>query len=143
MESITTNTFTLADDEEFIIQKAKQTRPSTPNYVKAGSGTMNKHGIDSIDFIDELVNSSRAELFVIREIRRALVWANPDGEVRILMRDYSVSDWKQFKRGYKLLAARELVIRTKRSHYMINPKALIPFDYKQGADLWQSVITDK
>lgn len=143
MESITTNTFTLAYDEELIIQKAKQTRPSTPNYIKTGSGTMNKHGIDSIDFIEELTHSTVTELFVIREIRRALVWANPDGEVRLLMRDYSTGDQKKFNRGYKLLAARELVIRTKRSHYMINPKALISFDYKQGADLWQSVITNK
>lgn len=107
-----------------------------PGYYRAGKGTKNMQGITSIDLLRELTYMSKVEQSSFITIRDAIQWDNPDGEVYITFSDKYLQ--KKFLEGFKLLEAKALVKRTKRSHYMINPNALITFDYKLALKLWES-----
>jgi hypothetical protein len=55
----------------------------------------------------------------------------------ITNRDTLSSTQQQYvNTAYKSLKERNQVIRTKKSHYMINPNALIPLDYGQAVEDW-------
>jgi len=92
-------------------------------------------GIISIDLLREMTYMTKAEQSSFITIRDAIQWDNPDGEVYITFSDKYLQ--KKFLEGFKLLEAKSLVKRTKRSHYMINPNALIPLDYDLALELWE------
>lgn len=128
------------DDDE-VLYKGKRKKRTIPNFYMIGNGTMNKHKIKSIDLLNEVMTLSKAGQFVIRTIKDAIQWDNPDGEVYISMSDLTPTNVTVFKKGFKELVKRNLVCRTKRSHYMINPNALIPLDYDAAIKLWEASCT--
>lgn len=122
-----------------LVQEDSKPRIPKPNFIMVGNGTTNRHGIRSIDLLSEMVHMSKPALFVLLHIRGEIHWENKTGEVKIPMNQLTNAQKQQFKRGYKELLAKDLVRRTKRSHYMINPNALIPADYTEGLVLWDSL----
>jgi len=111
-----------------------------PNYYRIGNDTMNKHGIKSIDLLDEVVAMTKAEQLVIVTIKKVYDWDNQTNEAHLpLSRLLSKSNCVVFRKGYGLLKSKNLVRRTKQSHYMINPNAYIPLDYPKAMLLWDSV----
>lgn len=112
-------------------------RKVQPNYFRIGNGTMNKHNIESIDLLNEVMKMTKAEQLVITTIKNAYAWDNQDNEAFIpLSRVLSKSNCVVFRKGYKILKDKNLVRRTKQGHYMINPNAYIPMDYQKGLELW-------
>ena len=108
-----------------------------PNTYLVGNGETNKHGIESIDLLDEVMSMTKAEQLVVSTIKNLYTWDNQDGEVHIpLSKMFDKSGTKVFLKGFGLLKKKDLVRRTKRSHYMINPKAIYLMDYHKGAELW-------
>jgi hypothetical protein len=126
----------LGDDEELVKRKRKDKR-IIPNFYMIGNGNMNKHKIQSIDLLDEAMSLSKAGQYVLRMIKDGISFDNTDGEVYISMSDLTATNVTVFKKGYKELMSRNLAKRTKRSHYMINPNALIPLDYDLALELWE------
>ena len=113
------------------------TRKLQPNYYRIGNGTMNKHKIKSIDLLDEVMSMTKAEQLVITTIKSVYEWDNQNNEAYIpVSRILSKSNCVVFRKGYKLLKEKNLVRRTKQSHYMINPNAFIPLDYQKAQKLW-------
>lgn len=109
----------------------------SPSFYKVGKGSMNKDKVESVDLIEELVNMTKPEQLVILTIKNELLWDNPTGEVNIQMsKVFTKCKTKAFLKGFKLLNEKDLVRRTKRSHYMINPHALIPYDFAKAVKLW-------
>lgn len=119
-------------DIEFVNKK----KPKIPNYQRIGNGTMNKHSIKSIDLLREVVKLSKPAQNTILWLKDELAWDNQTGEVKIEMKNLTNSQQQQFQKGYKELNSKNLMIRTRRSHYMMNPNALIPLDYEAGLKLW-------
>lgn len=127
------------DDDEELVKRKRTDKQRRPNFYMIGNGTMNKHKIKAIDLLDEAMALTKAGQFVLKLIKSNITYDNPDGEVYISMSDLSPTNVTVFKKGFKELSEKSLVKRTKRSHYMINPSALIPLDYEKGLALWRSV----
>lgn len=128
----------LNGDEVLVKQKRK--KAIRPNFLMIGNGTMNRHKIKAIDFIRTMTEMTKPELKVISWITNATSYDNMLGEVYIPMKKYTPQEERQFQKGYKLLVKKDIVRRTKRSHYMINPNAVIPNNYEESKLLWDSLI---
>lgn len=110
-----------------------------PNYFMIGNGTMNKNKVCSIDLLRELANSTKAEQYLLLAIKDGINYEN--GYAPIVKVIGNTSTAKQYiKSGYKSLYERNLVVRVKKAHYMINPNALIPLDYEKALQVWQSAV---
>lgn len=104
-----------------------------------GNGTMNKHHIYGIDLLRELANSTKAEQFILLAIKDGINFDNDYSPIVKVVGNTSTE--KQYlKNGYASLLARNLVVRVKKSHYMINPNALIPLDYEEALKIWEEAV---
>lgn len=125
----------LKQGEHLVTKKVKSTK--NPNFTKVGNGTMNRHGIQSIDFLQEVMDMTKAEQLVVSTIKDLYEWDNPDGEVHIpLSKIFDKQKSKTFLKGFGLLKKKGLVRRTKTGHYMINPDAIYMRSYEDGMALW-------
>jgi hypothetical protein len=129
---------TLKEDEAVTVVKKREPR-KRPNFTMIGNGTMNKDGVQARDLLREMTQMTKAELYTLIWIRDAIYWENRTGEVALYMADLTSTQQRQFKSGFKSLHEKDLVRRIKRSHYMINPNALIPLDYEAALELWNSI----
>lgn len=103
-----------------------------------GNGTMNKHKIYGIDLLKELTNSTKAEQFILLAIKDGISYENRYSPI-VKVVGSTKYEQNMITEGYKSLVARELVVRIKKAHYMINPNALIPLDYEEALQVWNSV----
>ena len=136
-KDVTNIQVSLMDGEYLETRKRKATKQ--PNYYRIGNGTMNKHRIKSIDLLGEVMAMTKAEQLVIATVKELLPWDSQTGEVYIKSSElFTKSEAVVFRRGFKLLKNKDLVRRTKQSHYMINPAALIPLDFQKALVLWEA-----
>ena len=124
---------------EQVMVEEKQKRATKPNYFMIGNGTMNKHRIYGIDLLRELANSTKAEQFLLLAIKDGICYGNDYSPIVKVIPE-TETQRQYIKLGYKSLLARELVIRIKKSHYMINPNALIPLDYEGSLRIWEEAV---
>lgn len=119
-------------------KKVKQIRP---NFMMVGNGTMSNKGVGSIDFLEEIVNSTKAEQFLLMGIKNGI---NYENSYKPVVKVIGTTKYEQnlITAGYKSLLDRNLVRRVKKSHYIINPNALIPIDYEGALDIWNRVATN-
>ena len=124
--------------EQVAVQEI-QKKATKPNYFMIGNGTMNKHKIYGIDLLRELANSTKAEQFLLLAIKDGICYGNDYSPIVKVIPE-TETQRQYIKLGYKSLLARELVIRIKKSHYMINPNALIPIDYEGSLRIWEEAV---
>ena len=124
---------------EQVTVEEKQKRATKPNYFMIGNGTMNKHKIYGIDLLKELANSTKAEQFLLLAIKDGICYGNDYSPIVKVVGETKYQQ-NMITEGYKSLSARELVIRVKKSHYMINPNALIPIDYEGALQVWEATV---
>lgn len=129
----------ILNEGEVLTKKKVQVRQ--PNFYKVGNGSVNKHGIQSIDLIDVLMDCSRPAQHVFRMIKRLIVWCPYEQSIQYIVKikraDFTKAEEKKFDRGFKELVELGLVRRLKPSHYMINPNALVPHDYPKYLKVWE------
>ena len=126
----------ISPDESVNVAKRRAIKP---NYFMVGNGTMNKQKVYGIDLLRELADSTKAEQFLLLAIKDGICYDN--GYSPIVKVVPETDTQRQYiKLGYKSLLARGLVVRVKKSHYMINPNALIPIDYEQAMVDWNQAI---
>ena len=145
MDSITNNslkenkiavTVYINKDEMVGVTSKSKHRPS---YFRIGNGTMNKHKIYGIDLLQELADASKAGQFLILAIKNGINYGNDFHHiVRIKAKELTSYEKKLLVDGYKELKEKDLVRRTKQSHYMINPNALKPIEYEQALKDWEA-----
>jgi hypothetical protein len=122
------------------LETRKVKSAKNPNFTKVGNGTMNKHGIQSIDFLQELMDMTKAEQLVITTIKNLYEWNDTTGEVHVpLSKVFDKQKTKTFLKGFGLLKNKDLVRRTKTGHYMVNPNAIFLQSYQEGLALWNKV----
>jgi len=125
-------------DEELLTRKRK--RVKEPNYFRIGNGTVNKHNIRSIDLIVEIVKCSKPAQTVVMWIKDGMTWNPYDERIDFVVKvqpDTSAGK-KVLAKGFKELSEKDLVRRVKRSHFMINPNALIT-DYEAQRAQWDQL----
>jgi len=109
-----------------------------PNFIMTGNGTMNSSSIQSINLLVESMDSTKSEQYLLKAIINGINYHN--GYSAVVMIVPKTSTHRQYlKEGYKSLFIRGLVKRVKRSHYMINPNALIPPNYESALEIWESL----
>jgi len=121
------------------LETSVKTMGKLPNYIRLGKGGMNKHNIESIDMVNEIMLMTKAEHLVIKTIKSAIdkQWDSTTWEMYLpLAKLLSKSKYGVFFKGFKLLKDKNLVVRTKQGHYLINPRAFIPPDYQAAMKLW-------
>ena len=116
------------------VRKIKQ-----PNYYKVGNGTMNRDGIQAIDFIDEMIKMTKPAQTVIGWIKDEMVWDTSTRSIAFVAKliPESSAGKKVLLKGFKELYEKDLVRRVKRSHYMVNPNAMV-IDYSAQMEVWNS-----
>lgn len=116
---------------------------SKPNYYKVGNGTMNKHNIQSIDFIEELIECSKPAQTVVKWIKKGMTWDRYGDEIIFIVQvlPSSPADKQTLIKGFKELNDKGLVRRVKRSHYMINPHAIIT-DFNKQLIVWNELSSN-
>ena len=124
---------------EKVTVEEKQKWAIKPNYFMIGNGTMNKHKIYGIDLLKELANSTKAEQFLLLAIKDGICYGNDYSPIVKVVGETKYQQ-NMITEGYKSLLARELVVRVKKAHYMINPNALIPIDYEGSLRIWEEAI---
>lgn len=121
--------------EHLVARKVKSSK--NPNFTKVGNGKMNKHGIQSLDFLQEVMDMTKAEQLVIATIKNLYEWDSVTGEVHVpLSKMFDKQKTKTFLKGFGILKKKDLVRRTKTGHYMINPNAVFLQSYEEGLKLW-------
>lgn len=137
-ETNTSITVSISNSKEYTLSVNSKNKKS-PNYLRIGNGTMNRHKIKSIDLLQELADSTKPEQFMLLAIKNGISFTNDDYSPVVKLVGKTSTEKQYIKLGYKGLSARGLVKRIKQSHYMINPNALIPPDYDSAIDIWNSV----
>lgn len=128
----------VSQGDSFNIQKERE-KAKKPNYYMIGNGTMNRHKIYAIDLLEEVAKSTKAEQFLLLSIKDGICYGNDYNPVVKVVPETETQ--KQYiKLGYKSLVTRGLVLRIKKSHYMINPNALIPPDYEGALQIWEAAV---
>lgn len=92
-----------------------------------------------IDLIKEMSTMNKAEQFVIASILADWKPSSSIGEVFIKVTDMNRSDTNKFISGYKSLALKNIIRKTKRSHYIIHPKGLPPRDKELALETWEKL----
>jgi len=116
---------------------------SKPSYIMVGSGYITHKGTQSMDYTKELLAMTPQEGFVFN-----LLIDNrdvPNEAKPYIKSNYSYidnskltkSEKKKVYEGYKRLKSKDLVIRIKRGHYLINPKLVISND-----SFWEKEMLD-
>jgi hypothetical protein len=125
----------ILEKDEILVKKKLTAK--RPNFYMVGNGTMSKRGIKAVDLLDEIMKMTKAEQYVIRVIKEEITYYNTTGEVAVATSALPSDTCRTtFKNGFKLLCQKDLVRRTKRGHYMINPNALIPIEYDEALTIW-------
>lgn len=126
------------------IVKSRPKTKKTPNYYRVGNGTVNRNKIESIDLLREIANMSKPAQFLVLAIKDGMSWVNGFSPVvRITQSELCATHQKYLKKGFKELKEKDLVRRIRRSHYMVNPNALIPPDYEEALKVWEDADPNK
>jgi len=124
------------EDNEVLVKK--KIRAATPNYFRVGNGTMNKHKMESINITKEGMASTKPAQWLINRVMDGVGYDNDYSPIVKVVAN-SDTEKKYLKLGYKEMHEKGLVRRVKRGHYMINPNALIPLDYEEAKEIWDSI----
>ncbi len=147
------NTMILSSDKAYTVTPAK--KENKPSFMLVGNGRKNNSldkGTDIMDFIKLMTHMTPQELFVIEQIKDNLIQViiekppAKDGKVYkdyyleniafVKMSPLSNADIQKFKTGFKRLSAKNIVRRTKRSHYIFNPSFIVPTEYEETLKQW-------
>ena len=117
------------------------TKEVKPFFHLIGTGVKRRGTqVDAIDFIQVLTEMTKPELFVIRTIKEKIGNNDNIGEVHIPTSMFDSAELQKWKKGIASLKTKKLVYRTKSSHFMINPDALIPNKYEEALKIWNKIV---
>ena len=123
------------------IVKDKTDINAQPNFILFGHRTdvSNKHGLKSICLLREGLTLSRSANTMLVWLKEGMEYDYSEGTNYVvkLVGDTTVAK-RVIKDAYPELFARGLVRRVKRSHYMINPNAIMT-DYAEQMSKWTSL----
>jgi hypothetical protein len=112
-----------------------------PKYYSIGNGLTMTKNVPNIDFINELIKLSKPAQTVVGWVVDRMKWdIDVKGiayEVRIVPK--TSAEAQVLKKGFKELSEKDLMRRSKRSHYVINPYALFSGSFEDHLKLWRKI----
>jgi hypothetical protein len=128
-------------DESVSISIGKK-RTSKPSFMMVGNGNYEtKNNGQSMDYTKELLNMSKPEaamFLLLMENRLTPDIRKPRSRSNYTFIDNKALDGKarrQIVAAYKILRAKDLVVRVQRGRYLINPRLVISSDDWQEEEL--------
>lgn len=109
-------------------------------YYKIGNGNKNAQG-QSMNLIQEMALMTKPELWFFSEIEKKLNYKDADsiGIVLLDYCNYTMSQKQSIKKAYPLLEKKNLIKRTRRNSFMVNPKLILPRDLVEAELMWNSI----
>lgn len=121
-----------------VIDESKEEKPP---FHFIGTGAKRKGAqTEPVDFIQAIIEMSKAEQFVIGIIKDKVGYNDYIGEAHIPTSIFNSGELQKWKKGLSTLKSKNLVCSTKRSHFMINPNAFIPQEYKLALTQWNKIV---
>ena len=110
-------------------------------FYKVGNGNTNQQGT-SMNLIQEMAKMSKPELFLISMVEDKLSYYSEfsTGEVCIDTSDLTSTQKQYITNGYKKLYNKNILRRTRRSHYIINPLLILPRAINEATELWEASL---
>jgi len=123
-------------DEEIIVRKKKK---SAIPFRMVGTGTM-----ESINLIEEMLTLSKPAQQLLNEIIKRMTYNYEEERINydVYYKASNNAERQMIVKGFKELRSRNLVRRVKRSHYVVNPYAVITNDIGHFK-LWNSLEEKK
>jgi hypothetical protein len=137
------NDITITSTEDVLITAKRVSKQRLPAFQAYGiyNGTT-RHGIETVDFVDILLNANAHEKFIIKYFKDNLTWDHKDNELRVITSEFTKTELGYWTLGVKTLKAKNLIASTKRGYYMMNPGARVPKDYPSSKELWDKASTN-
>lgn len=102
--------------------------PGLPDYIMVSG-----------ELIDAVCTVSKAGQFLILAIKDGITFENGYSPVvSNSKKDLTKTQQCYLVDGFKELSAKDLVRRISNGKYMINPNALVPLDYAEALQIWNS-----
>jgi len=119
----------LNPDEEYNISVKK--REEKPQFTMTGDG---------MEALDIIANFSKPEAMAFILLKNSRDWKT--NYAKFSTSSLSKTDKVVFSKGYKALAKKNIVIRTKKgitSEYLFNPDFIVPNSYKETFKEWKKI----
>lgn len=113
---------------------------SSKPFYRVGNGTTNSVG-KSMNLIQEMTRMSKPELFMFGLIEKKLSYVSEHsiGEVQILNKNLTSTEKQYIKKAYKLLRDKNIIVRTTKEHYLVNPSLIMPRNVSDAEVLWSDL----
>jgi len=119
------------------------------NFTRIGNGTMNKtSNIESIDLIKMMVDMTKPEIKAISLLIESVPWEYDTTENKYYTLGVvylpasafkTQADRLMFQKGVKNLKDKDLVRKSGRNDYMLNPLAVLPTNSGEAMRLWNTL----
>jgi len=139
---VPTLTLTANKGETLHITSGPDTHTSIP-FRMIGTGKM-KNNTQSVNLLEEMETLSKSAMRLLNTLINNVLYDNDTKLVNVEVCYVPKTNVEKLmvKRGYKELNDRNLVRRSKRSHYVINPYALVTKN-SEHIPLWESAQQNK
>lgn len=131
--------FMVDTDEEVTI--ARKQKYEYPPFIMVGNGNANRHGT-SLSMFNVLCDFSKPEQFAFKLLIEKLDCVSDSRKGHnvcvVRLQDLSVPNRQKFKAGIAGLFKKEIVKRTKKEHYIVNPNLIISKEYSMDLARWNS-----
>lgn len=128
----------IESDEELVVSRRRKHKSPKPPFVMTGIGESNKVGVtmDVFEVIASLPPAS-IRLFNVM-LKRRDVDTN-----QVILFPGDVPNSRVIGNHFPALSRARLVIRARNGHYLINPDAIIPNDYRNAKYEWNELLKDE
>jgi len=109
-------------------------------YIRVGDGNMSRYHKQSINLLREMETLSKPAIQFINTLIEGMRFDYQSGEVIIdvFYKPQTTIEKLMVSRGFRELFARDLVRRIRRSHYIVNPYAIVT-DTEKQLEIWNTV----
>jgi len=119
--------FEIPKGYEKVTKIEKMKEDYKPSFRLAGDGKKNRQGY-SMNLVEETCNFTSQEQWLFIKIEKEL----DDKNVSIVRsKPLTKVEKEKLSIGYKRLRSKDLVRRIRREHYMVNPRLIIPKDFRE------------
>ena len=122
-----------------------------PAFIMVGNGNKDKNGrgTHSMDYTKELLNMSAPERFMFGLLMDNRITNDKDkphiksNHIYIDNHNLSATEKKYLSIAYKKLREKDIIVRTRRQHYIINPRMVISNDYWKADEFFYTEAVEK
>ena len=122
-----------------------------PAFIMVGNGNKDKNGrgTHSMDYTKELLNMTAPERFMFGLLMENRIARDKDkphiksNHTYIDNYNLTKTEKRYLSMAYKILRNKDIIVRTRRQYYIINPRMVISNDYWEADEFLYTVAVEK